>query len=371
MDEILEKAFEKSVYSLKKSFSRYGLFASGGKNGYKGVWARDSMISLLGASLIEDKKDKFKKIFKKSLITLGNAQSDKGQIPNAVHSFDKGKEINYLSIDSSLWYIIGHYIYESSFNDSRLFNKYKSNINKAYTWLTYQDMGEDLMLEQLPTTDWQDAFPHKYGRVLSTQALYYKVLKLLGKEKIARTLKNRVNNNKEYQLWNGSYYYAYRWKNHNRYKEIGDFFDSFGNLFAIISGLATKQNTKKILSYIEKNKIDKPYPVKSIYPPITKDSRYWQDYYLDCEAKKPYHYSNAGIWPFLGGFYILALIKDKQFKKAKQELKSLAKSNTKGNLFPEWINPKTKETHGIYQAWSAGMYILAYSSLHKNRVLNI
>ena len=129
-----------------------------------------------------------------------------------------------------------------------------------------------------------------------------------------------------------------------------------------------KREQKKILAYIEKKKINKPYPVKSIYPPIKKGSKYWKDYYYDAGAT-PNNYLNGGIWPYIGGFYILALIKLKKFKEAQKELEKLGKANLKGNLFPEWINPKTKQTHGKFQAWSAGCYILAYNSLNKKKVL--
>ena len=111
-----------------------------------------------------------------------------------------------------------------------------------------------------------------------------------------------------------------------------------------------------------------PYPVKCIYPPIKKSSKYWKDYYLDAGAT-PNHYLNGGIWPFIGGFYVLALIKMKRFKQAEQELYELAESNLKGKTFPEWIDPKTKKTHGQLQAWSAGTYIWAYNSLKEGKVL--
>ncbi len=89
----------------------------------------------------------------------------------------------------------------------------------------------------------------------------------------------------------------------------------------------------------------------------------------DCDAKKPYSYLNGGIWPFIGGFYVLALMKVGKMKEAEKELLNLAESNMKGNAFPEWINPLNKETHGIFQAWSAGTYILAYESLKRNKIL--
>ncbi|MDD5192351.1 MAG: glycoside hydrolase 100 family protein [Candidatus Nanoarchaeia archaeon] len=364
--DVLEQAYEKAVECLKICSTPNGLYASGGKNGYKGVWARDSMISLIGASVCGEKF--VKEQFKKSLITLAKHQSEHGQIPNAVHKFEKGKpQVDYLSIDSSLWFVIGHYAYRERYG-SALFKKYKKVIDKAVTWLSYQDMGEDAMLEQLPTTDWQDAFPHKYGRTINTQALYYQVLSLIGDKNKLVKLKKDVNDDNDIKLWNNEFYYSYRWKNHNKYKEIGDWFDSLGNLLAIVFELSDKSKAEKILKYIKNKKINLPFPVKSIFPPIKKGSKYWQDYYMDCEAGKPYHYLNAGIWPYIGSFYVLALIKLKKFKEAGIELKKLAEANLKGN-FPEWIDPVNKEMHGKLQAWDAGTYILAYESLKKRRLM--
>ena len=108
--------------------------------------------------------------------------------------------------------------------------------------------------------------------------------------------------------------------------------------------------------------------MKAIYPPIKKNTKDWQDYFADCDAREPNHYLNGGIWTFIGGFYVLSLIKLKKFTKAKVELVKIAKANNSGN-FPEWIDPVTKEAFGKLQAWDAGMYLLAYQSLKKKKVL--
>jgi len=361
---MLQRCYEKAKEVIKRNCFSNGLFAS---IGYDALWTRDSMISLIGASL--DKEKKFREAFKQSLITLKKHQSKLGQIPNAVDKFGKRKShVDYQSIDSTLWFIIGEHVYKERYKDSSLFNKHKKAISKALTWLSYQDMSEDGMLEQLPTTDWQDAFPHKYGHIINTQALYYRVLILNGEKEKAKKLKAVVNEKKGWKLWNKEFYIAWRWKNHNQYKEIGSWFDSLGNILAIIFDLADKEKAEKILSHIKKQKIDMPYPVKAIYPPIKKGSKDWQDYFKDCDAGKPYHYLNGGIWPYIGGFYVLALIKLKKFKQAEEQLQKLAESNLRGN-FPEWISPLNKKGYGKFQAWNAGIYIAAFNSLKRKKVL--
>ena len=149
---------------------------------------------------------------------------------------------------------------------------------------------------------------------------------------------------------------------------MGDWFDTLGNLLAIIFDLADDNKAGKILDYIKKNKINLPYPVMAIYPPIREKDKYWQDYFLDCDAGRAFHYANAGIWGFIGGFYILSLIKLGKYIGAEKELKKLAEVNLNGN-FPEWTNPKTKEYFGKLQAWEAGMYILSYESFKEKKVL--
>ncbi len=367
MESKIEECFARAKEVIRACSTLNGLYASAGKKGYNAIWARDSMISMIGASLIND--GEFKKTFSKSIITLAEAQASNGQIPNCVDRWSERKgHVDFQTIDSTLWFLIGNHVYKERYYDDTLLKMYKEKIQKAISWLESQDTGNIGMLAQLPTTDWFDAFPHRYGYTINTQALYYKFLNMIWDIDKAVKLKILVNKNKENGLWEKSYYYSYRWKNHGKYREIGDFFDTLGNLLAIVFDLADKERGEKILSFIKKNRINEPYPVKCIFPPIKKNSKYWQDYYLDCEAGKANHYSNGGIWGYIGGFYILALVKMGKLKEAEVELEKLAIRNLTGN-FPEWTNPITREHHGNMQAWEAGMYILAYESINEGKVL--
>lgn len=382
---IKEEAYHKAIEVLKKSSKSTGLYASGLKGGYEATWARDSMISTLGASLVGNE---FKVVIKKSLELLAKWQTKNGQIPNCVGSYnlDRKSDKTYNSIDSSLWFIIGHYVYATAFNDNELLEKHKNNIAHALIWLKYQDPNEDGLLSQQPTMDWMDAFPHKYGNVINTQALYYGALKMIGGVKLnkhADHIRKVINGDTEkyLMLWSEElgYYLPWNWKNHDGDREQEEWFDSLGNCLAIITGLAKKNQAESILNHIEKAAINMPFALKALWPPILEGSKEWHSYFSKCDARTPLHYLNGGIWPFIGGFYIAALIKMKKFKKAAEELDRLAVGNMQklktrdfkeGYEFNEWLHGESGEPKGEpYQAWTAGTYIYAYECLKQKKVL--
>ena len=370
--DIIQEGYNGAINVLRHCSRQVGFYASGLPGGYEGLWSRDSMITSLGACLVGNE---FKNAFQKSLESLSDNQSESGQIPNAVGDFnvERKSRITFNSIDSTLWYIIGQYAYSKSYKDSSLLKKHKNNIDKAFLWLSYQDPNEDKLLVQLPTMDWQDAFPHKYGRTINSNALYYAALKMSGKNKFAERIKKVVNGDTEKYLSlydkKLGYYLPWIWKSHDGDREQESWFDTFGNLLAVVTGLATPKIAKSILNHIEKEKINRPYPCKAIFPPIKPGDKEWHSYFSKCSAKNPYHYLNAGIWPFIGGFYVAALIKTKQHKKAEAELKLLSESNKQGKWeFNEWLDGKTGKTKGNpYQGWSAGSYLFAFESVKKRK----
>lgn len=368
---------EKALLVVEKCSTKNGLFASGMPDGYTSVWARDSMITLMGASLFGGKK--VKEVFGKSLETLAKHQSRLGQVPNCVDLFDpkRKKQVTYATIDSTLWFLIGEYFYSKIYKDESFMKKHSKNIRRAFLWLEYQDSGEDLLPEQQPTTDWQDCFPHKYGHTINTIALYYCALKCHGKKSLAEKIKKIVNAPMEENLamfnYEKGYYYPWIWKGHDGIREEGKYFDSLGNILAAAFGLADKKKAKAILDYIEQKGINRPFPVVSLYPPIKPGDEEWKPYFEKSLAGTPWWYLNGGIWPFIGGFYVAALAAAGQLGKAKSELALLEEANHLGNKFEwefnEWINPLTgKPGGGEYQAWSAGGYLFARAAVEKKRI---
>ena len=287
MVNITQEAYKKAIIVLNSCAKNTGFYASGLSNGYEATWSRDSMITSLGACLVENQ---FKLPFARSLNLLKKWQTANGQIPNCVGSYnlDRRSDKTYNTIDSSLWYIIGHSIYAQRYQSYNLLKAHKNNIARTLVWLRYQDPNEDTLLTQLPTMDWQDAFPHIYGHVINTQALYYAALKMVGHKKAATHLKRVTNGEIEKYLALYSpklgYYLPWNWKNHDGDREQEEWFDSLGNLLAIITGLATPSIAKNIINHIENNKINEPCGCKAIWPPIKKGDKEWHSYSFDYSA---------------------------------------------------------------------------------------
>ena len=372
-----EKALEMARVALQKCSTPHGMHASGGKGGYNMVFSRDSMIGLIGAS-VADSKNQFKSQFRITLDTLGKNQSMAGQIPNAVDNWDskRKKQSTFATIDSTLWWLLGMKAYASAYKDSSILRKKKKEVDKAFFWLLCQDTGEDGLPEQHPTSDWQDCFPHKYGHTINSVALYYSALKLFDKTSLAKKVKAAaMGESGHLSMFNEKlgYFFPWRWKGHDGITEQETWFDSLGNVLAVCGGLAGKAEAESILDFVEAKGLDKPYPIRAIYPPIRRGTKEWQDYFSKCLAAKPNYYINGGIWPYIGGFYVTALVKAKRFEKAEHELEKLLHCNELGVKykweFNEWVHPITKKAGGSsYHAWSAGTFILASKSVAEKKV---
>jgi len=149
------------------------------------------------------------------------------------------------------------------------------------------------------------------------------------------------------------------------FRDFGDYCDVLGNLLAILFGVANPAQEKRILDYLHQVGIAEPYPVRVLHPIIHPGSKDWREYYRNNNLNLPDQYHNGGIWPFVGGFYIAALVKAGRVKEAAHQLEKLAEVNRLGVdeewEFNEWCHGQTGRPMGYpHQAWSAGMYVFAY-----------
>ena len=102
----------------------------------------------------------------------------------------------------------------------------------------------------------------------------------------------------------------------------------------------------------------------NFFPFTNPDDPDWHDRYALYNNPGDYH--NGGVWPFVCGFYIAALVAAKKFKLAEEKLIELTqciKLSHSEDLkfgFNEWIKAQDGKPMGQdWQTWSAAMYLYA------------
>ena len=101
-----------------------------------------------------------------------------------------------------------------------------------------------------------------------------------------------------------------------------------------------------------------------LFPYIRPEDSDWHHRYA--QYNPPGHFHNGGIWPFVCGFYIAALVAAEQYELAEEKLAALthlvqpAKQADVDFGFNEWFSAQDGKPRGIdWQTWSASMYLYA------------
>ncbi len=380
---LIQECVQRSIELLEKNIDNGLLLAASPTQAakqkhYTHLFARDLGVCSLGMVLSEQKQ--LIKIVKQSLIALGRNQTAEGQIPN--HLDIKGQKpfFYYLGcIDATLWWLIAIDFYTRQTSDN-LKKRLAKKIKKAFSWLACQDTNQDGLLEQAEASDWADVMPYN-GAVLYTNVLWYYVLHQFDFKKKAQLALSGLNtifcpqtqsaklylDHNPYgekiikalraNLKSTPYYLPYV-----SFKYSSARCDVYGNLLAILAGVARRKE-KKIISYLLKQKINRPYPAQVLTPPIKPKDNDWRPYLTaNKSANYPYGYHNGGIWPFVGGFWVVALAKSGRRDEAWRELEKLALANKLGNWqFNEWLDGRTGQAKGMAgQSWNAGAFLFAY-----------
>lgn len=396
MANLIDTAYKKAIDILKLNSTMEGFKASSKR--YNSIWARDGAITILGAVLTGNKD--LLKTSLKTLKTLKKFQTDFGQIPSVYHL--KEKECRYYAMDSTIWWIIGVHQYYKSTRDEKFLKKFWPAVEAAITNLQYQVMDNSGLIDSPEASDWMDSSIGRRGKVLYTNCLFFKSLECLnelskaagekGYIKGLKDLKKRLNSlfwpseeGRKFLYTSHTKFFdeaINSWREHYvnylSFEYYEDRCDILANSLAIIFKIASKEQAKRIIKYFERRHISIPYPANVLYPPVFYPNPTWNpkiDLYREEEQRNlSYHYHNSGIWPFVGGFYILALLKDGKKKKAKKELEKLAQANKLGKEksweFNEWLHGKTGKPMGaIEQSWSAAGYIIAYKALKEDKFI--
>ena len=321
--------------------------------GYPEPYTRDLMISILGIAVTDNAK--LLSSVQRVLETLAKNQTDKGHIPSLVHDKeDRGAS------DTTPLFLLGVGIFRKVTGDGEFL---KSAVDKSLTWMEYQSPSDQYLVAQQPTSDWRDEqWVTGFGLYVNT--IVYSYLRLLGEDERAENVRNELAHftitgdsghrhvHEGLMLKHKPYYAFWSYKIYSSER-----FDLLGNSLAILSGLASPSRADEMVSWIEaecaylhqKGDLALNLP-PNFFPYIRPGDPDWLPRYEIYNNPGEYH--NGGIWPFVCGFYIAALVAAKRFKLARVKLIELTHSIKISNDgsdrygFNEWIKAQDGKTYG-------------------------
>jgi len=338
------------------------------------------MISLLGIAvsgnppLIES--------IGRVLETLAKNQTEHGHIPSLVHDKD-----DVGASDTTPLFLLALGIYRRIAGEAGFLN---DAAQKALNWMAHQSPTDRYLVAQQPTSDWRDEqWVMGYGLYVNTVA--YSYLRLFGQHTHANQLLEAmkhftitgdvihqnvheglvVSDKPYYALWSYKLYSSER-------------FDLLGNSLAILSGIASPSRAGAMIDWVEaeclnmkqKGELVLDLP-PNFFPFIQPADPDWHPRYEKFNMPGDYH--NGGIWPFIEGFYIAALVAAKRYDLAEEKLLALTKVITLSNSllnqnlaygFNEWLKAQDGEPMGQnWQTWSASMYLYAAKCVEEKRTL--
>ncbi len=290
---LLAACHERSIALLKRNLSAGGVLAASAstrasKRGYTAIFGRDAAICAIGMALSGDRE--LMREAATSLHTLAQHQASNGQIAKFVDMDSREPDFWYLGcIDSTLWWLIALAFLDGRPGSGALRRRYTTRIRLAIQWLLAQEHQRFFLLQQNEASDWADIMPRS-GFVLYTNALWYFVKRLYGIGQRAETLDNfnglfhpfsaRIAEYKRARLLND--YVLQRARDTELYLSFVNFSffgeegDVFGNVLAVLMGLADTEASKRTLDALTRAQVGEPYPVRVVTRPIKKNSSLWR-----------------------------------------------------------------------------------------------
>ncbi|MHB9131993.1 MAG: glycoside hydrolase 100 family protein [Armatimonadota bacterium] len=345
--------------------------------GYPEPYTRDLMISALGvfASGNEELIAAWRRVF----VALAKHQTAHGHIPSLAH--DPG---DLGASDTTPLFLMALAIYRRVTGEKHFLEDAEE---RALRWMDYQSPADEVIVGQLPTTDWRDE-QYVVGFGLYVNTITYAYLRLLGHDTEAKRLQNLM---KHFVITSGvrhrhvheglvvprkPYYamWAYKICSSER-------FDLLGNSLAVLNGIPSCARERSLIMWIEDEcdalrecgdlVVDLP---PNFFPYIRPTDPDWLPRYE--QFNRPGEYHNGGIWPFICGFYVVATLAAGFPRLAERrlvaltELAQLSRDPSLKFGFNEWIRAQDGTAQGNdWQTWSAAMYLYAAICVEKGKAL--
>ena len=379
---LIEQCRRRSIELLKRNLSPAGILAAtpadrSVERGYAAVFGRDAAICSLGMAVCED--ETLEEAAAVGLLTLASHQAPNGQIPKFVDVDKREADFWYLGcIDSTLWWLIAMAALDERPRHRGLLDVHRRRIDLAIHWLLAQEHQRFFLLQQNEASDWADIMPRS-GFVLYTNALWYLVKDIY---RLSNKTQTRDNYNGLFHPFSASLHeyrrgrlladYALKkarrrdlYLSFVNFASFGEDGDVFGNVLTLLFGLTTPKREHALLKALIAAQVHEPHPVRSVCEPIVEEHFLWRPYMSRHQQNFAWQYHNGGIWPFLGGFWILALLRAGEPALAREQLLKLAQCCALNDWqFNEWLHGRTFEPRGMPgQSWNAATFLMADHAL--------
>jgi glycogen debranching enzyme len=381
-DALIETCRRKSVELLRTNLTPQGILAAtpgarADSRGYAAIFGRDAAVCAIGMALSGDAE--LEREAATGLVTLGEYQATNGQIPKFVDVRRHEADFWYLGcIDATLWWLIALEFLDRRDPAGALWQKLAPGIAKAVQWLEAQEHQRFFLLQQNEASDWADIMPRS-GFVLYTNALWYCVKQLYG---LAHAEETRANFNQLFHPFSAAlseyrrarlltHYVKRDAKNRDLYLSFVNFSffgqegDVFGNVLALLCGLADGEAARRTLRALDRACVADPWPVRVVCEPIPAGDPLWRAYMSRHLQNLEWQYHNGGIWPMVGGFWVAALALAGEGERARAQLAQLAGANAlDGWAFNEWLHGRTLAPRGMRgQSWNAAAFLMAQDAV--------
>jgi hypothetical protein len=142
------------------------------------------------------------------------------------------------------------------------------------------------------------------------------------------------------------------------------------NVLAILNGLAGDSRAEEILQTLMATRVSDPYPIRVVTTPMEREHDLWRSYMDRHQQNQPHQYHNGGIWPFIGGYWVMALACSGKRDLARTELAKLARVNSLDDWrFTEWFHGRTLKPMGMAgQTWNAAAFLLAQRAVESGEL---
>ena len=379
---LVDECAERSLRLLRDNLTPQGILAASRTDAaearsYTRIFGRDAAICVLAMAGSGD--EKLEEGAVASIESLALLQAPNGQIPKYVDPEGRDADFWYLGcIDATLWWLLAvdHVRRHSPIPGVQ--ERWAEQVDRALRWLLAQEHQRFFLLQQNEASDWADIMPRS-GFVLYTNALWYRVKLLYELPNLEQThyhfnhlFHPFKRDLPEYRRGRLLGHYARRglrdpglYLSFVNLSFAGEEGDVFGNLLAVLYGLADESMSREIIATFTEARAAEPYPIRVVTHPIAPGDELWRDYMNRHQQNQPHQYHTGGIWPFVGGFWIMALAQLGKQDAARHELQKLAQVCSLDDWrFTEWFHGRTLKPMGMAgQSWNAAAFLFAQKTL--------